>query len=218
MKLLVVLALGFFISQMSFAQNPQTAAAPAQSEDVTRTNSKDHPKADAADATTLLKKPDSLHLYSAKSIEGKLVNLADYKGKVLMVVNVASKCGFTSQYKELETLFRKYKDKGFVVLGFPSNDFGGQEPGSNHDIAKFCKVNYDVTFPLFEKLPVKGPSKQPVYKFLTEQSGSAEASGEIAWNFVKFIINKDGQVAARFSSSTKPLDQKVTAKIEELLK
>ena len=204
--ILVVAAVCFCVQ--GFAQKDPVAEA---SNPVSSKDSK------PGDDTTLVKKNNILHAFSAKSIDGKLVNLSDYKGRVLMVVNVASKCGFTPQYKELETLYRKYKDRGFLVLGFPSNDFGGQEPGSNDEIKKFCKVNYDVTFPLFEKLPVKGEAKQPVYKFLTEQSGS-EYNGEIAWNFVKFIIDRDGHVVGRFGSSTKPLDPKVTAKIDEQLK
>lgn len=218
MKFLFFLVAVIFSFQASNAQNPPGhAPIPEKNVDATKQSpTSPPPKAEAVDGTALVKTPDNFHMYSAKSIEGRLVNMADYKGKVLMVVNVASKCGFTPQYKDLEALYRKYKDKGFVVLGFPSNDFGSQEPGSNEDIKKFCKVNYDVTFPLFEKLPVKGSTKQPIYKFLTEQSG--DQSGEIAWNFVKFVVAKDGKVVARYSSSTKPLDSKVTNKIEELLK
>ncbi len=203
MKLIRLSTLGLLlVSQVSFAQPNNGTKAKAE-----------NPAGDQA----LLQKPDSLHAFSAKSIDGKLVNISDYQGQLLLIVNVASKCGFTPQYKDLETLFRKYKDKGFVILGFPSNDFGGQEPASNQDIKKFCKVNYDVTFPLFEKLPVKGAAKQPVYKYLTEQSGS-EFTGEIAWNFVKFLVNGEGKVIGRFGSSTKPLDQKIISKIEEQLK
>lgn len=199
---LQVFSLGLLlVSQVSLAQ-PSAGAKPG--------------KPESSDQATLVK-PDSVYAFSAKSIDGKLVNMSDYKGQLLMIVNVASKCGFTPQYKDLEALFRKYKSKGFVVLGFPSNDFGGQEPASNEDIKKFCKVNYDVTFPLFEKLPVKGATKQPLYKFLTEQSGS-EFAGEVAWNFVKFLVNGEGKVISRFGSSTKPLDKKIVSKIEEQLK
>ncbi len=198
----LIFSLGLLIvSEVSFAQ-PGPKSTPGQPE--------------AADQAALVK-PDSVYAFSAKSIDGKLVNISDYKGQLVMIVNVASKCGFTPQYKDLETLFRKYKDKGFIVLGFPTNDFGGQEPASNEEIKKFCKVNYDVTFPLFEKLPVKGTAKQPLYKFLTEQSGS-EFTGEIAWNFVKFLVNSEGKVIGRFGSSTKPLDKKIISKIEEQLK
>ncbi len=210
MKLLRLSCLGLLlVSQFASAQ-PGAKTTPSQ--DATIESEKG-----TSDQKALLRKPDSLHAYSAKSIDGKLVNISDYEGQLIMIVNVASKCGFTGQYKDLETLFRKYKEKGFVVLGFPSNDFGGQEPGSNEDIKKFCKVNYDVTFPLFEKLPVKGAEKQPLYKYLTEQSGS-EFTGEIAWNFVKFLVNGEGKVIGRFGSSTKPLDKKIIAKIEEQLK
>lgn len=213
MKLILPLLL---ISQVSFAQqNANPKATPGQP-DATIDGNQSSPKSNTSDQIAL-KKPDSFHMFSAKSIDGKLINFADYKGQLLMVVNVASKCGFTPQYKDLETLYRKYKAKGFVILGFPSNDFGGQEPASNEDIKKFCKVNYDVTFPLFEKLPVKGETKQPVYKYLTEQSGT-DFSGEIAWNFVKFLVDREGKVIGRFGSSTKPLDSKIVAKIEEQLK
>ncbi len=215
MKLILVVvsifALVSFVAEVSSAQkNPKaTPGVP----DATKDSST---KSEKVESDGSIQKADSLYMFSAKSIDGKLINLADYKGQVLMIVNVASKCGFTPQYKDLETLYRKYKNKGFLILGFPSNDFGGQEPGSNEDIKKFCKVNYDVTFPLFEKLPVKGASKQPIYKYLTEQSGS-DYAGEIAWNFVKFVVNKEGKVVGRFGSSTKPVDQKVISKIEEQL-
>lgn len=211
MKLILLLLV---VIQVTVAQAKVPKATPGQP-DATIDANPNAPKTESTDQVAL-KKPDSFHMFSAKSIDGKLVNFADYKGQLVMVVNVASKCGFTPQYKDLETLYRKYKDKGFVVLGFPSNDFGGQEPASNEDIKKFCKVNYDVTFPLFEKLPVKGATKQPVYKYLTEQSG--EFGGDIAWNFVKFLIDREGKVVGRFGSSTKPMDSKIISKIEEQLK
>lgn len=159
---------------------------------------------------------NSLHDFNATSIDGDSVNLADYKDKVLLIVNTASKCGFTSQYSKLEALFDQYKQQGFYVLGFPSNDFAGQEPGSDEEIKKFCKLNYDVSFPMFSKDAVKGPDKQPVYKYLTEQSPS-EFQGEIGWNFVKFLVAKDGTVRGRYSSMTSPGSKKIKGKLEELL-
>jgi glutathione peroxidase len=132
-------------------------------------------------------------------------------------VNVASRCGFTPQYKDLEALYRKYQDKGFVILGFPSNDFLSQEPGSNEEIKKFCKAKYDVTFPLFEKNPVSGSDKQPLYKFLTEQSGP-QSKGEIQWNFTKFLVNRQGQVVARYEPAIKPMSPEVIQKVQETLK
>ena len=161
--------------------------------------------------------PTSIYGFSVKSIDGQLVNLGDYKGKVVMIVNVASRCGFTPQYAGLESTYRKYKDKGFVILGFPSNNFAHQEPGSNEEIKKFCKAKYDVSFPLFEKNDVLGANKQALYKYLTEQSGK-EFEGMIKWNFTKFLVGRDGKVVARFAPSTKPDSGEVTQKIEELLK
>jgi glutathione peroxidase len=168
-------------------------------------------------ALALAKEPDSLYAMKAKSLAGKTVKLSTFKGKVALVVNVASKCGFTPQYKGLEALYEKYSKDGFVVLGFPSNDFHSQEPGADADISKFCELNYGVKFPMFTKDHVTGEQTQPVYKFLKASPVGAK-DGEIGWNFTKFLVGKDGRVAARFSSLTDPLSSKVTAKIEELLK
>jgi glutathione peroxidase len=154
----------------------------------------------------------SLH---AESIDGKAVNFSEFAGKVVVVVNTASKCGFTPQYKDLQQLYLNYKDKGVVVLGFPSNDFLHQEPGTNEEVKQFCQVRYGVEFPLFDKQPVSGEQKQPVYRYLTEESG--EYSGEIDWNFEKFLIDKHGEVRARFGSFVNPLNDRVTKKIDELL-
>jgi glutathione peroxidase len=143
--------------------------------------------------------------------------LGKYQGKVALVVNTASKCGFTPQYKDLESLYEKYQDQGFVVLGFPSNDFGAQEPGSDAEIKKFCELNYKVKFPLMPKAPVKGEAKQPAYKYLTEKTRE-DLRGEVEWNFEKFLVGKDGQVVARFKSKVSPSDPQVTSKIEALLK
>ena len=136
-----------------------------------------------------------------KSIDGKPVDLASYKGKVVLVVNVASRCGYTGQYAGLQKLYDSHKDKGLVILGFPANDFGAQEPGSDADIAKFCSTTYGVSFPMFSKITVKGAGKAPLYKALTE---SAEPKGEVAWNFEKFLIGKDGSVVGRFKSGVAP--------------
>lgn len=152
--------------------------------------------------------------FPAEAIDGKKVELKGYKGKVALVVNTASRCGFTEQYKDLQATYEKYKSKGFVVLAFPSNDFAMQEPGSNAEIKKFCDLNYRVKFPMFAKGKVIGPAKQPVYKFLTE---GKKFGGEISWNFEKFLVNKDGEVVARFDPAVSPADPKVTGRIEELL-
>jgi glutathione peroxidase len=153
--------------------------------------------------------------FTLKDIDGKDVNLADYKGKVVMIVNVASKCGFTPQYKGLEQLYQTYKDKGFVVLGFPANDFKSQEPGSDAEIKAFCTDKYEVTFPMFSKVSVKGEAQTPLYKFLTEKETNGEFAGPIGWNFTKFLVDKNGHVYARFASKTKPDDATVITAIEK---
>jgi glutathione peroxidase len=162
------------------------------------------------------KMPSSVYDLEAKTIEGELIKLSEYKGKVALIVNVASKCGFTSQYEGLEELYRKYSDKGFVVLGFPSNDFMGQEPGSDSDIKTFCKTTYDVTFPMFSKGPVTGKDKQPIFKYLTE-GGPKELQSSVKWNFEKFLVNKDGVIVDRWRSFTGPSSSDISKKIEELL-
>lgn len=153
---------------------------------------------------------------SAPSIEGELFSFSQLKGKVVLIVNTASRCGFTSQYEGLQTLYETYKEQGLVVLGFPSNDFMSQEPGSNEDIKQFCRLNYDVSFPMFSKANVKGPQKQAVYRYLTEQT-TPEFQGEIGWNFVKFLVDRSGNVIGRYSSMTKPSSKALTMKIEEAL-
>ncbi|MEW6757072.1 MAG: glutathione peroxidase [Acidobacteriota bacterium] len=140
--------------------------------------------------------------------------LKDYEGRVLLIVNTASKCGFTPQYEGLEKLYETYKDKGFVVLGFPSNDFLGQEPGSDAEIAQFCRLNYGVTFPVFTKSRVKGKDMNPLYRFLTEQSGF---DGDISWNFNKFLVDRKGRVVARFGSRTAPQDEELVKAVEGAL-
>jgi glutathione peroxidase len=150
-----------------------------------------------------------------KDINGKDVSLKDYQGKVLLLVNVASKCGYTPQYKALEATYRKYKDQGFAVLGFPCNDFGAQEPGSNEEIKQFCSTKYDVTFPLFDKIHVKGPEQHPLYTALTGKK--SQFPGDIKWNFGKFVINKEGKVVNRFDSGAKPDSPEVTKAIEAAL-
>lgn len=159
---------------------------------------------------------ESFFDYAAVDILGNSVNLSQYKGKVILAVNTASNCGFTGQYQDLQKLYEKYKEQGFIVLAFPSNDFGGQEPGSNEEIKTFCENKYSVTFPIFSKAPVSGTDIQPAYKFLTQKSDK-QFQGDPGWNFVKFLVNKEGQVVARFSSMTNPMSKKVLGKIEELL-
>ncbi|MFZ4619924.1 MAG: glutathione peroxidase [Bacteroidota bacterium] len=152
--------------------------------------------------------------FTMKTLEGKDRSLAEYKGKVVMVVNTASFCGYTPQYKDLETLYKQFKDKGFVIIGFPANNFGKQEPGTDKDIAVFCERNYGVSFPMFSKISVKGDDIHPLYKYLTT---STQFKEDIAWNFTKFIIDKNGNVAAKYASKVKPTEKEVTSKIDELL-
>ena len=150
-----------------------------------------------------------------KDIDGKDTSLKSYQGKVLLVVNVASQCGFTPQYKALEAVHRKYKDKGFSVLGFPCNDFGAQEPGSAQEIKDFCSKNYDVSFPMFTKLHVKGGEQHPLYAALTGQD--SPFPGDIKWNFGKFLIGRDGKILKRFEPQTKPDAPEVIEAIEAAL-
>ncbi|MBU4435350.1 MAG: glutathione peroxidase [Alphaproteobacteria bacterium] len=157
----------------------------------------------------------SIYDYSAKTLGDQDVSLNDYRGQVLLIVNTASKCGFTPQYEGLEALYRAYKDRGLTILGFPCNQFGAQEPGNAEEIANFCSLTYDVTFPMLAKIDVNGPSAHPLYTFLkTEQKGLLGTEG-IKWNFTKFLIDRDGEVVERFAPTTKPEDLKVA--VEALL-
>ena len=157
-----------------------------------------------------------LHDVKVTTIDGKASSLEAYEGKVLLLVNVASQCGLTKQYKDLEALHRKYKDKGFTVLGFPCNDFGGQEPGSNEEIKKFCKSRFDVTFPMFDKVVVKaGPEQHELYARLTGEKGTFP--GNVKWNFGKFLVSRDGTPLKRFEPGEKPTSGKVIAAVEKAL-
>lgn len=146
---------------------------------------------------------------------GKKTSLADYKGKVVLVVNTASKCGLTPQYQSLEALYKKHKDEGLVVLGFPCNDFNGQEPGTIEEIQTFCKTKYDVTFPLMEKVSVKGENQHQLYEALTGEKGAFP--GDVKWNFGKFLIGRDGKPIARFEPKTVPSSPEVTSAVEKAL-
>jgi glutathione peroxidase len=159
----------------------------------------------------------SIHEIELPLLNGEPGSLADYEGKVVLAVNVASKCGFTPQYAGLERLYEMYGDRGFTVLGFPSNQFMGQEPGTAEQIAEFCSLNYGVTFPLFAKLDVKGPKQSPLYEILAESADDSGKAGDVKWNFEKFLVGKDGRVVRRFRSKTKPEDPAVVGAIEELL-
>ena len=152
--------------------------------------------------------------FKARLMNGKEVRLSDYRGKAVLIVNTASKCGFTPQYASLEKLYERYRDRGFTILAFPANNFKGQEPGSNEEIKKFCELRYNVTFPLFEKIDVKGSKIHPLYAYLTRETAF---KGDISWNFNKFLVNPSGTVVARFDSRKDPLSDDVAKKIEEAL-
>lgn len=151
---------------------------------------------------------------TARLIEGRDKILEDYRGKVILIVNTASRCGFTPQYAGLESLYQKYRDRGFEILAFPSNDFGGQEPGTNQEIREFCDLRFRVTFDLFEKIHVKGSSAHPLFRYL---AGESEFPGEVTWNFNKFLIGPDGRVVARFDSRVAPEAPELVASLEKTL-
>lgn len=148
-----------------------------------------------------------------KTITGEETSLEAFKGKVVLLVNVASECGFTPQYEGLEALYRKFKDRGLVIVGFPANNFGGQEPGTNEEILHFCRSKFDVTFPMMSKISVKGKDKHPLFVYLTEDSN---LPGEIQWNFSKFLLDREGHLVARYPSQTIPQDKELVSKIENL--
>ena len=163
------------------------------------------------------KQADGALGFTVKSIDGKEVNLAKYKGKVVVIVNVASQCGLTPQYEGLESLYEKYGEKGLAVLGFPCNQFGEQEPGTEKEIAAFCKDNYGVKFDMFAKVDVNGEKASDLYKYLTNLETAPKGSGKISWNFEKFVINREGNVIARFKPQTEPTDAELIAVIEKSL-
>ena len=162
-------------------------------------------------------KERSIYEFSMKNIDGQDVKLDAYKGKVVMIVNTASKCGLTPQYEGLQALYDKYKDRGFVVLGFPANNFMGQEPGTEKEIKEFCTLKYNVTFPMFSKISVKGTDQHPFYTFLTNKQSNPGFDGDITWNFEKFVADKNGKIVARFSPKTKPDDAAIAKAIEDAL-
>ncbi|HYI92436.1 MAG TPA: glutathione peroxidase [Bryobacteraceae bacterium] len=154
----------------------------------------------------------SVHEFSLTTIDGKPAPLSAYKGKTVLLVNVASKCGYTKQYTGLQALYEKYKDKGLVIVGVPANNFGGQEPGTNEEIATFCSRNYNVTFPMMSKVSVKGDDMVPLYGYLTQNTG-----GDVKWNFTKFLVDKDGKIVNRFESKVTPESPEMAAAVEKAL-
>ena len=159
----------------------------------------------------------SVYNFTLKSIDGKPVSLKNYHGKVLLLVNVASRCGFTPQYPGLESLYEKYKDRGLVIVGIPANNFASQEPGTNEEIKKFCSRKYNVTFPMMAKVSVLGADKTPLYGFITDKAANPEIGGDIKWNFTKFIFDREGKPVARFEPAVTPDSPEVTAAIESAL-
>jgi glutathione peroxidase len=171
----------------------------------------------AGDSSKGGKKP-LIYDFTLKSIDGKEVKLDQFRGKTLLLVNVASQCGYTPQYEGLQKIYSKYKDRGLVVLGFPANNFGAQEPGTDQEIKTFCSTKYNVTFPMFSKISVKGADKHPLYQYLTDEKTDPKFAGEISWNFNKFLIDENGNVVGRFESKDTPEGDKVTGAIEQALK
>jgi len=162
-------------------------------------------------------KVNDIYAFEVVTIGGETNKLEQYKGKVLLIVNTASKCGFTGQYEGLQRLYAEFKEQGLVVLGFPSNDFMRQEPGSNAEIQSFCTLNYGVTFPMFAKIEVAGKNPHPLYTWLTSKATNPATAGKISWNFNKFLIARDGTVAGRFGSRTKPDDAELTQAVKAAL-
>jgi len=156
----------------------------------------------------------TIYDFEIESITGEKINFSKYKNKPILLVNVASKCGFTKQYKDLQNLWEKYQDKGLIVIGLPSNQFGGQEPGTNSEIKNFCEVNFNINFPMTTKIDVKGENIDPIYKWALENYGK---KAEPKWNFYKILINKDGKIEQTYSSMTNPMSKKITNEIEEIL-
>lgn len=161
---------------------------------------------------------NSIYNFTVLDIDGNEVSLSEYRGKVVLIVNVASRCGFTPQYEGLQKIYSEYKEKGLVVLGFPANNFRGQEPGTNEEIKEFCSINYGVTFPLFSKMSVAGDDIHPLYQYLTSSETNPDFGGKITWNFNKFLIDPSGRIIARFDSKEKPESEKIISAILNAMK
>lgn len=159
----------------------------------------------------------NIYDFNARTIDGTDQSLRDYTGKVLLVVNVASQCGLTPHYAGLQELYDTYRDRGLIVLGFPCNQFGAQEPGTEGEIKTFCETRFGVTFPMFAKLDVNGPQRHPLYEYLTSQATEPDGPGDIQWNFAKFLIDRNGDVSARFAPTTKPVSEEIVSRLEAAL-
>jgi glutathione peroxidase len=162
----------------------------------------------------LMVNAQGIYDFTVQNANGEDVQLSEYKGKVILLVNVASKCGFTSQYEGLQRLYEKYNEQDFVILGFPANNFLNQEPGTNEEIQEFCRLNYGVTFPVFAKISVNGKDIHPLYKYLTDKKANHDFGGKISWNFNKFLIDREGNIINRFGSRTEPESEKMVKAIE----
>jgi len=167
--------------------------------------------------TTLMATEKTIYDFTLNSIDGQPTPFSNFKGKIVLLVNVASRCGYTPQYAALESIYEKFKSRGFVIVGIPANNFGGQEPGSNEEIKTFCTAKYHVTFPMMAKVSVKGSDITPLYQFLTDKTLHPDTGGEIGWNFTKFLVGADGKVLARFDSKVEPDSAEVTSAIEKAL-
>jgi glutathione peroxidase len=161
--------------------------------------------------------PESIYSFTVEDIDGKPAALNRFRGQVLLLVNVASKCGYTRQYEGLQALYEKYHDRGLVVLAFPANNFGGQEPGTNEQIKQFCSTTYGVAFPVFAKISVRGDDMHPLYQFLTSSPGNPRCAGDIAWNFTKFLIGRRGDVVGRYEPAIEPFDERLVLDVEAAL-
>ena len=166
-------------------------------------------------AATLMAADKTVYDFTLNTIDGQPAPLGSYEGKVVLLVNVASRCGYTPQYTALESVYDKFKDRGFVIIGIPANNFGSQEPGTNQEIKTFCRSKYSVTFPMMSKVSVKGGDKTPLYQFLTDKAANPQTGGEIKWNFTKFLIGPDGRVITRFEPAVEPNSPEVIAAIEK---
>src|SRR3984957_10643777 len=168
-------------------------------------------------AAALMAGDKTIYDFALNSIDGQPAPLAAYKGHVMMLVNVASRCGFTPQYTALESIYEKYKERGFVIIGIPANNFGAQEPGTNQEIKTFCQSKYNVTFPMMSKVSVKGDDKAALYQYLTDKSANPKTGGDIQWNFTKFLVGPDGEIIARFEPKITPESPEVMGAIEKAL-
>ena len=171
-----------------------------------------------ATMSALAGEPRSILDFSMKNIDGKTVPLSTYKGKVVLIVNVASECGFTPQYKDLQELYSKYRDRGFVILGFPANNFGAQEPGTDAQIKSFCSTQYHVTFDMFSKISVSGTDQHPLYRFLTSPESDPRFAGPVRWNFQKYLIDRNGVIVGKFMSAVTPMSKEIVSAMETALK